>query len=69
MSGTNSYHTAQAVPDTPMPTTSPFTGKSTAMQVTEGLDLTGKHIPFNAAASDYRLRDHAGECSVGGAKI
>jgi hypothetical protein len=61
VSGANSYHTAQAVPDTPIPTTSPFTGKSITMQVTEGLDLTGNTIPFHAVASDYRLRDHAGE--------
>ena len=35
---------AQAVPGTPIPANSPFTGKSTAMQVTEGLDLSGKTI-------------------------
>ena len=33
-----------AVPNTPIPTPGPFTGESTAMEVTAGLDLTGKTI-------------------------
>ena len=36
--------TAEAVPGTPIPTNSPFSGQSTAMQVTAGLDLRGRNI-------------------------
>jgi NAD(P)-dependent dehydrogenase (short-subunit alcohol dehydrogenase family) len=38
------HPTAQAVPGTPIPGNSVFTGESSAMQVTAGLDLTGKNI-------------------------
>jgi NAD(P)-dependent dehydrogenase (short-subunit alcohol dehydrogenase family) len=38
------HPTAQAVPATPIPGNSVFTGESTAMQVTAGLDLTGKNF-------------------------
>jgi hypothetical protein len=48
----------QAVPGTPIPSKNNSTGKSTAEEVTEGLDLTGKNMEDDALArSLWRLSE------------